>query len=125
MEAPESPIDGRKEVSLGFAEEAQKRGEFFFYVRIPEDVQPLERGERYEDPLQEALSAEDLGEVTGGGSQLGEGKTIEYCGLDVEVRDRDRGLEVIRTVMGRLGAPAATVIEEYLPTYQEHRLEPP
>jgi hypothetical protein len=70
--------------------------------------------------LQEALSAADLGEITGGGSQLGEGDSIAYCGLDVVVTDRDRGLAVIRETMQRLGAPPATVIEEYLPSYHEH-----
>ena len=115
-------LDGRKETLLGFAEDAQERGNIFFYVRIPEDVQPIERGERYEDPLQAALDAEDLGEVTGGGSQMGEGKSIAFCGLDVEVHDRDRGLALIRSVMRRLGAPPETIIEEYLPTYCEHSL---
>jgi hypothetical protein len=115
-------LDGRQQTLLGFAEGAQERGNFFFYVRIPEDVQPIERGERYEDPLQDALNAEDLGEVTGGGSQMGEGKSIAFCGLDVEVYDRDRGLALIRSVMRRLGASPDTIIEEYLPTYREHSL---
>jgi hypothetical protein len=115
-------MDGRQQTLLGFAEGAQERGNAFFYVRIPEDVQPIERGERYEDPLQAALDAEDLGEVTGGGSQLGEGKSVAFCGLDVEVYDRDKGLTLIRSVMRRLGAPPDTIIEEYLPTYREHPL---
>ena len=107
---------------LGFAEEAAEDGRYFFYVRIPEPLGPLERGERYEEPLQEALSAADLGEVTGGGSQLGEGDSIAYCGLDDVVTDRDRGLALIRETMRRLAASPATVIEEYLPSYQEHEL---
>ena len=118
-------LDGRQETLLGFAEGAQKRGRFFFYVRIPGDIQPIERGERFEDPLQSALDAEDLGEVTGGGSQMGEGKTVEFCGLDVEVTDRYRGLQLIRKVMHRLDAPSGTVIEEYLPVFREFPLDAP
>ena len=76
---------------LEFAESAAKESRFFFHVRIPESIGPLVRGDRYEDPLQKALSAEGLGEVTGGGSQLGEGDSIAYCGLDVVVTDRERG----------------------------------
>ena len=105
---------------LGFAESAAEDGRFFFYVRIPENIGPLDRGDRYEDSLQEVLTAAELGEVTGGGSQLGEGDSIAYCGLDVVVTDRDRGLAVIRETMQRLGAPRTTVIEEYLPSYVEH-----
>jgi len=90
-----------------------------FYVRIPVSLQPMERSERFEDPLNEALTVADLGEVAGGGSQLGENDTIAYCGLDVVVKDRDRGLEVIRLVMRKLGAPEGTVIEEFLPVWSE------
>jgi hypothetical protein len=111
---------GRGEIMLGFAESAAADGHFFFYIRIPASVGPLDRGDLYEDPLQDALSEADLGEITGGGSQLGDGNSIAYCGLDVVVTDRDRGLALIRETMQRLGAPPDTVIEEYLPTYREH-----
>ena len=113
---------GRGDVMLDFAESAAADGKHFFYIRIPENLKPIDRGDRYEDPLQEALAAAGLGEVTGGGSQLGEGGTIEYCGIDVVVDDRDRGLELIRETMQRLGATPKTVIEEYLPRYREYPL---
>lgn len=107
---------------LGFAESAAVDGEHFFYVRIPEPLGPIERGKRYEDPLGDALTDAALGRVTGGGSQLGEGDSIEYCGIDVVVSDRERGLALIRMIMRRLGVSPATVIEEYLPSYREHDL---
>ena len=111
---------GRHAVMLELAEAAHQRGQHFFYIRIPESIGPVERGEKYEDPLADALG--ELGDVTGGGSQLGAADTIEYCGVDVVVNDRDRGLRVIRQVMRSRGAPAATVIEEYLPKYHESPL---
>jgi hypothetical protein len=117
--------NGRKNTLLGIAEGAHERGHFFFYVRIPGNIQPIERGERFEDPLQAALEKEKVGEVTGGGSQMGEGKTVEFCGLDVEVTDRDKGLRLIREVMRRLNAPAGTVIEEFLPNFRELPLVEP
>ena len=115
-------LDGRQKTLLGIAEGAWRRGNFFFYIRIPENVQPIERGERYEDPLQAALDAEDLGKITGGGSQMGDGTSIDFCGIDVEVYERERGLALIRSVMRSLGASPHTIIEEYLPTYREHPL---
>ena len=107
---------------LGFAEQAAKNGEHFFYVRIPESLEPHERGNRYEDPLRAALIAAGLGEVTGGGSQLGEGRSIVYCGLDVVVADCECGLTFIREVMQQLDAAPNTIIEEYLPFSREHTL---
>jgi hypothetical protein len=117
MSKQRKQFDGRQAVMLGFAEDAAEQGQHFFYVRIPESIGPVERDEKYAEPLGDALG--ELGEVTGGGSQLGEGNTIAYCGLDVVVNDRDRGLNVIRQSMRACGAPAATVIEEYLPEYRE------
>ncbi|MCE9528307.1 MAG: hypothetical protein K8R36_19870 [Planctomycetales bacterium] len=113
-------LDGRQEVMLGFAEAAAERGQHFFYVLIPESLGPMDRGEKYEDPLSDALG--ELGEVTGGGSQMGEGDTIAFCGLDVVVNHRDRGLTVIRECLRSCGAPLDTIIEEYVPEFAELRL---
>ncbi|MGB9202457.1 MAG: hypothetical protein WCB94_00645 [Terriglobales bacterium] len=113
-------FDGRQAVMQDFAKAAADRGEHFFYIRIPEALGPVARGEKYEDPLAGAIGK--LGEVTGGGSQLGEGNSIAYCGIDIVVSDRALGLEVIRRTMRACGAPTDTVIEEYLPEYKELRL---
>jgi hypothetical protein len=117
MATRRNPLDGRQEVMLGFATQAAERGQHFFYILIRESLGPIDRGHKYEDPLSEALGS--LGEVTGGGSQLGEGDTVEFCGLDVVVDDRDRGLKVIRECLRSCGAPADTVIEEYVPEFNE------
>ncbi len=105
---------------LGFAEAAAERGQHFFYVLIPEPLGPMDRGEKYEDPLADALG--ELGEVTGGGSQLGDGDAIAFCGLDLVVNHRERGLKVIRECLRSCGAPADTIIEEYVPEFAELRL---
>lgn len=120
MAKKQKQLDGRQEVMLGFAETAAERGQHFFYVLVPEGLGPMDRGERYEDPLSDALG--ELGRVTGGGSQLGEGDAIAFCGLDVVVNDRDRGLKVIRECLRSCGAPANTIIEEYVPEFAELRL---
>jgi hypothetical protein len=110
-------LDGRQKVMLSFAKAAAERGQHFFYVLINEPLGPMDRGEKYEDPLKDALG--ELGEVTGGGSQLGEGDTIAFCGLDVVVNHRENGLKVIRECLRSCGAPANTIIEEYLPEFAE------
>jgi hypothetical protein len=119
MADPPADMRARVDVLTGFAEEAAERGEHLFYIRIPASIQPLGRGERFEDPLQRVLNAASMGEVAGGGSQLGDDDTILYCGLDVIVRNRDEGLRLIRRMMRELDAPAGTVIEEFLPEWAE------
>lgn len=120
MAKPPPEIAARAKVMRGFARAAVERGEHFFYIRIPESIGPVERGQRYEEPLDAALSVDGLGRVTGGGSQLGEGNSIAYCGIDVVVSDRKRGLDMICKTMRQLRAPQETVVEEYVPTYREH-----
>jgi len=88
----------------------------FVFVRIPEPLMPLDRGRKYEDPLDLALKAAKLGEVTGGGSQLGATRAdgtrgIEWVGIDVEVQDLERGIPFVKAELLRLGAPATTVLE--------------
>ena len=49
-----------------------KDNPLFVYIKIPGDLDPFERWEQFEKPLQKALEKDGLGEVTGGGSQFSE-----------------------------------------------------
>ena len=83
------------------------------YVKIPESIGPIDRGEKYEDPLQAKLNEKGLVEVSGGGSQLGNERVdgtrpIEFCGLDVDVTDLEKALVLMRDNLPSLGAPVGT-----------------
>jgi hypothetical protein len=86
----------------------------FVYIRIPGDIDPMDRGERFEDPLQLALDNDSLGEITGGGSQLAEpeknGDRIEFCGIDVDLYDAVKGLALLRRELVRLKVPTGTML---------------
>ena len=84
----------------------------FLYVKIPAAIMPLERGEQFEDPLADALQRAGVGEVTGGGSMMRSDGTIDYVGIDVDVTDVKRAVQIIREVMQQQGAPEGTVIEQ-------------
>ena len=115
-----NPYEGREAVMYDFACSAVEDENHFVYILIPGDIRPVERCDRFEDPLQDSLSASGLGEVTGGGSQLGEGDTVEYCGIDIIVYDLDRGIQHLKGELCRLGVPPNTVIEQYLPERVDH-----
>jgi hypothetical protein len=74
-------------------------------ARVFEHIEPLDRGSRYEDPLDAALRAARLGEVTGGGSQLGPRGEIEYAEIEIRVDNLDDALPIIVTTLQRSGAP--------------------
>lgn len=82
---------------------------FFVNARLWEPIQPIDRGDRYEDPLQEALEKEGLGEVTGGGSLLGNNGEIEYVDIDMELVSTD-GIEVVKAALEAAGAPAGSLL---------------
>jgi len=117
-----SPLDGmfgaiRRLLGFGPPVRSKRRSErdphLFIYVKIPGDIQPIARGERFEDPLEAALRAAALGEVSGGGSQMDDpypdgSPRVEFCGIDVEVVDRDQARRLLRQKLIELGAPSGT-----------------
>ena len=81
------------------------------FVRIPEPIEPIARGERYEDPLAAALEERGVGIVTGGGSQLGREARIEFVRLDLQLADLNGSLSLVREAMEELGAPIGSMLE--------------
>ena len=75
-------------------------------ARLNARAQPLDRGEVFEDPLSDILQAAGIGEVTGGGTLLGEEGEIEFCDLEIMVPEAtDAVLGAIREALEGLGAP--------------------
>ncbi len=90
--------------------------ELFVFVKIPEALGPVERGDKYEDPLGAALEEAGVGEVTGGGCALSEpdddgARQVAWCGLDVELVAAPGAMDALRRELHVLGAPAETVLE--------------
>jgi hypothetical protein len=89
---------------------------FLIYVLLPEALQPLERGTRYEDALEAELALAGLGYVSGGGSLLGEEKPdgsrdIEFCGIDVDTGDVTAARALLRLHLPELGCVAGTELQ--------------
>jgi hypothetical protein len=90
----------------------EKRPTIRLYVRIPGAIQPLDRSDRFESPLDALLRERKLGEVKGGGSALKPGGGIEYVGIDIDVYDVNAALPVIAQQLRDVKAPKGTTIEE-------------
>ncbi len=91
----------------------------FLFVKIPEAILPLERGEKYVDPLHEFLITENLGEVTGEGTMLTKNKEIKFVGIDLEILEPDKAIPLICDKLIELGVPEGTVIERDDPVHEE------
>jgi hypothetical protein len=75
-------------------------------ARLNARAQPIDRGEVFEDPLNEVLEAAGTGQVTGGGTMLGQEGEVEFCDLEIMVPEAtDAVLGSIRDALEGLGAP--------------------
>ena len=74
-------------------------------ARFYEHIEPIDRGDRYEDPLQAALEQKNAGQVTGGGSQLNEQGGIEFADIEIELANLDAALGIVADTLEQAGAP--------------------
>ena len=86
------------------------------FVFLPEPLGPLDRGDKYEDPIIDELERLGLGEVTGGGTGMGdEGpdgrREIQSCGIDIETNDVDATRTALRELLPKLGCPQGTQLQ--------------
>jgi hypothetical protein len=77
-------------------------------ARVYEHCEPIERGDRYEDPLHAVLEEKRLGRVTGGGSQLNERGGIAFADIEMEVANLDEALSAVTAALEAAGAPAGS-----------------
>jgi hypothetical protein len=82
----------------------------FVFAKIWEPVQPIDRGFRYEDPLQAALEQAGVGEVSGGGCAMSEELGVEYAGVDIELATLD-ALDLVKRVLEDAGAPKGSELQ--------------
>ena len=83
----------------------------FVFAKIYDTVMLIDRGTKYEDPLNELLQEQNLGEVTGGGTMQNKDGSIQYIGVDIELTNLDDALQVSRKKLRELGAPKGSVLE--------------
>jgi hypothetical protein len=83
------------------------------YVFLPESLGPIDRGDKYEDPIIDELERLGLGEVSGAGCLMGDvredgTRLIESCGIDVDTNQVEATRAALRDLLPTLGCPAGT-----------------
>jgi hypothetical protein len=75
-------------------------------ARLNVRSQPMDRGDVFEDPLNQILQASGTGTVTGGGTMLGEDGEIAFCDLEIMLpAATDAAIGALRRALEGLGAP--------------------
>jgi hypothetical protein len=78
----------------------------FMVAQLNARLQPMHRGEFFENALNAELERSQLGEITGGGTLQAKNGEIEYCDIEVEISGDASAAEatLVRTLEA-LGAP--------------------
>jgi hypothetical protein len=78
----------------------------FILAQLNDRAQPIDRGEIYEDPLAAILEKHHAGSITGGGTMLAENGEIDFCDIEIEVREpAAEYISLIKRALEELGAP--------------------
>jgi hypothetical protein len=89
-----------------FKRSAKPASRLFIVAQLNARLQPIHRGEFFEDPLDAELKRRGLGEVTGGGTLQAESGEIEHCDIEVEVSPGAASAEAtLVDALEGLGAP--------------------
>jgi hypothetical protein len=84
----------------------EKQFDALIIAQLNHRAQPMERGELFEDPLQELLDDAGIGEVTGGGTLLSKTFEIEYCEVEICAQDTEPAtISAVIEMLEKLGAP--------------------
>ena len=83
----------------------------FIVVNLNARIQPMHRGEIFEDPLDEILSKVSMGEISGGGTLQSESGEIENCDIEIQVLKSDEEtVNTIKSALEKIGVPNGSKI---------------
>ena len=88
------------------ADGIKEEPEFVLYIKIPKALSAFDRS-KIADPVDTALEAAELGEVFGGGTMISD---KPFTGIDVTVKDLDKGLALIIETLKNSKVPEGTEI---------------
>lgn len=74
-------------------------------AQLNHKLMPLDRGERYEDPLNVELAKQKYGETDGGGTMLLKSKEIEYIDVEMFLTQPDKSIPFVIERLEFYGAP--------------------
>jgi hypothetical protein len=81
---------------------------YIITARLKAHIEPMDRDEWYEDPLSEMLEKKQMGQVTGGGSALGDDFRIEHADLEIALANLDTAFQVTRDCLEQIGVPVGS-----------------
>ena len=91
----------------------ESKDERFIVAQLNAKLMPIDRGDVFEDPLDDVLQKGNLGSVTGGGTMQAADPSDGIKYIDLEICVQDDGPETQNTIiteLERLGAPKGSIL---------------
>ena len=83
-----------------------------FVVQLNARLQPVHRGELFEDPADEVLRSHGLGEVCGGGTGMTPEGEVAYCDIEVLLhKPTEQNIELLIGVFDSMHAPKGSSLK--------------
>lgn len=99
---------------FGLFKKKEKQAEVepqFIVATINARIQPMHRGEIYEDPLDIILTKNGIGQVIGGGTLQSQSGEIEYCDVEIQVKSSsNKTVDLIKSSLEKIGVPKGSKI---------------
>lgn len=93
--------------------EAAEKEAHFATAQLNHLIMPIDRGDRYEDPLDDALREAGLGFTDGGGTMQQKSGEIEYIDVEIALHDLEKGIPFVIEHLEKWGAPKGSVLKIY------------
>ncbi|WP_051827377.1 hypothetical protein [Metabacillus indicus] len=89
-----------------------KKKEYQLTLQLNARLQPFDRGEFFEDPLNEALKDSKCGTTDGGGTMQQATGEIEFCDIEIFLKDNNKeNVEKLLQFIDRMGVPKGSILK--------------
>ena len=74
-------------------------------AQLNHKLMPIDRGDRYEDPLNDELAKHGFGETDGGGTMMSKTKEIEFIDVELSLTQTEKSIPFVIERLESYGAP--------------------
>ena len=93
------------------AEQSSEKSTYHLTLQINARLQPLDRGDIYEDPIAAALEVCACGTTSGGGTMMHKGGEIVYCDVEIELNDNSKdSMDKLLGVLDEVHLPKGSLL---------------
>lgn len=80
-----------------------------YTLQLNARLRPIDRGEIYEDPMEELLEQAEIGSIDGGGTMMSKGGEVEFCDVEIALND-GVAVEQLLKIIEKICVPKGSVL---------------